>query len=177
MMPRANLQTADLTMFVIANLVNLFMIGIFLCRPLGLKTLERSLGMTQIALIVPIAIVVIANLRARRDWWTVALPGLLIAFLLLELMLDYVLKVDFRHTRLLGPYLGFYYLSLMGMIGYSFGVGKPYGAVTLATYFMQLLATWYSLVLLCKGRPRLIGMRQQGSRAHATEPGPVRSKG
>jgi hypothetical protein len=144
MMSRGNVRPADPAMFVIANLVNLFMIGIFLCRPLGLKTLERSLGLAQIALIAPIAIVAIANLRAGREWWTVALPALLIAFLLVELMLDYVLKVDFRHTRLLGPYLGLYYLSLMGMIGYSFGVGKPYGAVTLATYLLQLLATWYS---------------------------------
>lgn len=144
MIAQANHRPADLAIVVIANVVNVFMIGIFLSRPLGLKTLERALGLIQIALIVPIAIVVIANLRAGREWWTVALPVLLIAFLLLELMLDYVLKIDFRRTRLLGPYLGLYYLSLMGMIGYSFGVGKPYGAVTLATYLLQLLASWYS---------------------------------
>ena len=52
--------------------------------------------------------------------------------------------MDFRHTRLLGPYLGLYYLALMGMVGYSFSIGKPYGAVTPATYLLQLLATWYS---------------------------------
>ncbi len=137
-------RPADLTIFLIANIVNVFMIGIFLSRPFGLKGLEHTLGAIQIALVVPTAIAVAANLRAGREWWTVALPALLIAFLLVELVLDYVLKVDFRHTRLLGPYLGLYYLALMGMIGYSFAIGKRYGAVTLATYFLQLFATWYS---------------------------------
>lgn len=137
-------RPADLTIFAIANIVNIFMIGIFLSRPFGLKGLERTLGIIQIALIVPAAAVIIANLRTGREWWTVALPALLVVFLLLELMLDYVLKIDFRHTRLLGPYLGLFYLSLMGMIGYSFSIGKRFGAVTLVTYFLQLIATWYS---------------------------------
>jgi hypothetical protein len=29
------------------------------------------------------------------------------------------------------------------MIGYSFQTGKPYGFMTLGTYFIGLLATWY----------------------------------
>lgn len=47
-----NHRPTDLTVFVIANVVNVFMVGIFLSRPLGLKTVERALGLTQIALIV-----------------------------------------------------------------------------------------------------------------------------
>jgi hypothetical protein len=61
-----------------------------------------------------------------------------------EFVLDYWLELDFRHSRLLGPYLLLYYLALMGMIGYSFQVGRVFGFVTLATYFLQLAATGYS---------------------------------
>lgn len=137
-------RTIDLLVFVVANLVNLLMIAIFLSRAQGRKGVERALGIVLMALAVPAALAAGLNLLGGRDWWTIVLPGLLVVFLALELVLDYILKLDFRRTRLLGPYLLLYYLALMGMIGYSFLVGKPYGFVTLVTYFLQLAATWYS---------------------------------
>jgi hypothetical protein len=54
------------------------------------------------------------------------------------------LKLDFRSTALLWPYLLVFYVALMGMIGYSFLIKKSFGYVTLCTYFLALLATWYS---------------------------------
>jgi hypothetical protein len=39
----------------------------------------------------------------------------------------------------------------MGMIGYAFIVGKPFGFVTLATYFANLAATFYSFVRVGHG--------------------------
>lgn len=137
-------RTIDLLVFVVANLVNLLMIAIFLSRAQGWKGVERALGIVVIALAAPAALAVGLNLLGGREWWTIVLPALLVVFLALELVLDYILKLDFRRTRLLGPYLLLYYLALMGMIGYSFSIGKPYGFVTLVTYFLQLAATWYS---------------------------------
>jgi hypothetical protein len=137
-------RTIDLLVFVVANLVNLLMIAIFLSRAQGRRGVERALGVVVMSLAVPTALAISLNLLGGREWWTIVLPGLLVVFLALELVLDYILKLDFRRTRLLGPYLLLYYLALMGMIGYSFFVGKPYGFVTLVTYFLQLAATWYS---------------------------------
>ncbi|MCX6035832.1 MAG: hypothetical protein NTV38_12785 [Chloroflexi bacterium] len=37
--------------------------------------------------------------------------------------------------------VGLYYLALMGMIGYSFAIGKSFNFVTLVTYFFGLAAT------------------------------------
>jgi hypothetical protein len=55
-----------------------------------------------------------------------------------ELVLDYMLKIDFRQGKLLGPYLLLYYLASMVMVGYAFLVSVPAGAVTLVTYFLQV---------------------------------------
>ena len=68
----------------------------------------------------------------------------MIAFLILELLLDYVLQIPFRETRLLWPYLALFYLSAWMMIGYTFLVNKTYGFITLVTYFLSLAATAYS---------------------------------
>ena len=62
----------------------------------------------------------------------------------MELLLDYVFHIEFRTTGLLWPYLILYYVALISMVGYSFGIGKPYGFVTLATYMLNLGATGYA---------------------------------
>ncbi len=134
----------DIAIFVIANLVNLLLIGIFLSRPKGLKKVEYVLGLFTVSMILPLSVAVILNILGKRDWWTLVLPLVLILFLSVELLFDYILKLNFRKTRLLWPYLFLYYLALMAMIGYSFLIDKPYGFVTLGTYFLNLLATWYS---------------------------------
>lgn len=141
---QVNYQTVDTAVFLIANLVNILIIGIMLSRPFGLKHLERRLGLVAVACALPTGLAALLNALGRREWWTVVLPSLLVTHLILELVLDYILTFDFRNTRLLGPYLLVFYVSMMGMIGYAFLVSEMYGAVTLATYLLGLLATWYS---------------------------------
>ena len=145
-------RVVDVAVFVMANLVNVLMIGIFLSRPKGLERVEHRLGLVQIALALPVGVAVIVNAVGKREWWFVVLPTFLVAFLIVELLFDTVVKLEFRNTRLLWPYLLLYYLALMGMIGYCFQVGVVYGFITLATYFLNLFATWYSYSKVGHGR-------------------------
>jgi hypothetical protein len=134
----------DLAFVIIANLVNLLVAAIFVVRVQGWTLAERGLGITVMAMALPVGAGIVLNALARRPWWTIALPALLVLFCGVELLLDYVLHLNFRYTRLLWPYLTSYYLALIGMMGYSFGVGKLYGFTTLGTYLVNLAATWYS---------------------------------
>ena len=137
-------HTIDLAVVVIANLINLALIGLFLSRPLGQPKIEYFLGLFLSAMILPLGALAVLNYRAGREWWAFALPLIMAAFLLLEFILEYLLGVNWRGTWLRGPMLLFYYLALMFMIGYAFLTGRVYGAITLVTYFMGLAATWYS---------------------------------
>lgn len=139
-----NFKVIDLGVFIIANLVNLLLVGIFLSRPRGLNKLEYVLGLVMVFLIIPVFLAALLNALAKREWWTFVLPSLLILFLVVELLFDYILKLNFRSTSLLWPYLAVFYVALGAMIGYSFLIKKSFGYVTLATYFLSLLATWYS---------------------------------
>lgn len=136
-------RSVDRVVFSIANLLNIIMVVIFLSRVKGLPRLDL-VGLVWVVFIILLTIVVVLNIKGKREWWAIVLPLLLIVFLILEVVLDYVLKLDFRNTRLLWPYLLMYYLSIMGMIGYSFRIGKSYGFVTLATYFLSQIAALYS---------------------------------
>ena len=138
------LGTIDLVVVVAANLFNLLMTAIFLTRPKGWKRFERVVGLIMVALALPLGAAAILNLLANREWWFVAFPLPLILHCIVELLLDYILKLDFRKTRLLGPYLALFYLGQMGLIGYAFIVEPAYGFATLATYFLCLGATRYA---------------------------------
>ena len=134
----------DLTVFVIAILTNLLLAVMFLFRARGKSKIGNAFGWGAVLLGIPLLPAVVLNAIAGRPWWTFVLPGLLIIYDAVEFVLDYLFKFDFRHSRWLGPYLGLYYLALMGMIGYTFTIGKPFGFITLTTYFINLAATAYS---------------------------------
>jgi hypothetical protein len=144
MIMQLSFETVDMALFLVANLVNLLIMGIMLSRPFGLKRLERILGLGAVACAVPAGLAVLLNAAGGREWWAIVLPALFVAYLILELILDYVLGLDFRNTRLLWPYLVVYYVAVNAMIGYTFLVDRAYGAITLATYLLGLLATRYS---------------------------------
>lgn len=144
MIDKADFRIIDLTVFIIANLVNILLVGIFLSRPSGLEKLEHILGLVVVALILPVGAVILLNALAKREWWTIVLPLLLALYLAIELLFDYILKLDFRSTALLWPYLAVFYVALMAMVSYSFLIKRSFGFITLITYFLSLMATWYS---------------------------------
>jgi hypothetical protein len=113
-------------------------------RPRGWKRFERIVGLVLVALALPLGAAAVLNFLGNRDWWFYILPLPLILHCVVELLLDYILKFDFRHSRLLGPYLALFYLGQWGLIGYAFVVNPIYGFVTLFTYFLCLGATRYA---------------------------------
>ncbi|MFN2165062.1 MAG: hypothetical protein ACK2U9_02235 [Anaerolineae bacterium] len=137
-------QTIDLIVVVAANLFNLLMMAIFLTRPKGWKRFERIVGLVMISLALPLAVAVILNVLGQRPWWFIALPIPLILHSIVELLLDYILRLNWRKTWLLGPCLALFYLGQISLIGYAFAVEPVYGFVTLVTYFLCLGATRYA---------------------------------
>jgi hypothetical protein len=104
----------------------------------------QVVGLVWVIFILVLAVAVVFNIRAKREWWVVLFPLLLGVFLIVEVALDYIARYDFRSTSLLGPYLLLYYVSIMGLIGYSFAAKKNYGFITLVTYFLSQIAALYS---------------------------------
>ena len=133
----------DFSLFLIANAVNLLITGVFLARARGFERTEYVLGLAVVAMALPVITIVLLNIMHQRDFWTIVLPLPLILYCLVELLLDYILKLDFRNTGLVWLYIPIFYLGLWGMIGYAFLIGRIYGFITLATYFISLFATCY----------------------------------
>lgn len=145
------IKDIDFSVFVIANLTNLLLAVMFLFRARGQPKIGSAVGWGAVVLGIPLLAAAVVNALGARPLWTFVLPGLLVLYDTVEFILDYLLKFDFRHSRWLGPYLGLYYLALMGMIGYTFAVGKPYGFFTLITYFINLASTAWSFARVQHG--------------------------
>jgi hypothetical protein len=141
----------DFAVFIIANLANLLLALMFLLRGGGRPKTGSAIGWAAVILGIPLLVIAILNAAWARPWWTFVLPGLLILYDAVEFLLDDLLKFDFRRSRWLGPYLGLYYLALMGMIGFAFAVDKSYGFITLVTYFINLAATAWSFARVQHG--------------------------
>jgi hypothetical protein len=139
-----NVNAIDLTVFVTANLFNLLTVGLFLARTAQRPALSRAIGVPMLLTAIPMMLAAALNALGARSLWLVMLPLPLIVHCAVELLLDYVLRLEFRQTALLGPYLLVFYLGQMGGIGYAFLIGRVYGFVTLGTYFASLLAMRFS---------------------------------
>lgn len=136
---RVNNKIIDLCIISLVNLMNLIMVGVFIARILDIGRL-RIVGFVWVIFAVILGFVIVYNIRAKRRRSLIIIPILLFLFLIIEIVLDYVLVSDFRSTTLIGPYLLLYYVSILGMIGYSFLVKKAYGFFTLTTYFLSQIA-------------------------------------
>ena len=70
---------------------------------------------------------------------------LMMSFIVLELLLDYILKIDFRQNiNIVIPYVILFYASLGGMIGIASQGGNQWSIVTVITF---LLMTVFSLFM------------------------------
>lgn len=143
-------ETVDLLLVGIANLINLIMVVVFILRSMFQGHLA-VVGIIWVIFILLLLLGVVYNINDRREWWAVVIPLLLGIFLILEVVLDYILQFEFRNTPILGPYLLLYYISILGMIGYSFRVGKKFGFITLATYFLSQFAALSSYFIVGHG--------------------------
>lgn len=100
--------------------------------------IENIIGLIVIIMGFSLGYIAFFNKKKRRDMWKVYLLLPIFLFFVVELILDYILKLDFRSTILVGPYVLFYYIGLWGLIGYAFRFDKKWGFLTLATYFLNM---------------------------------------
>lgn len=136
----------DLLLFFIINIANIDITIIFLAR-VKKPGLERGLGIIYIALSIPTLILIILNIVFLREWWFWVFPSIFFIFVIFEIIVDYVKKIEFRNPRkkkILVPYLLLYYISIILMWGLTWTLGILFGAITGITYFLQLGCSIYA---------------------------------
>lgn len=139
-------QIIDTAVFIIANLINVLSMGFLYSRAKESEPLKTILRFFCLIMIFPLSIAVILNLVAKREWWTYILPIPIILFFILELIKGWVLKKDFENQPLIGIIIAIvlYASGISFMLLYSYQLGKLYGFITLTTFSINTLATFYT---------------------------------
>ena len=129
----------DLIAVSMANLINIIMVFLFVARMSGLPQIEKGFGMVAMVMGFTLGYIAFLNHKNGRDKWMTYLLAPIFLFFVVELILDYILKLDFRNTAIVGPYILLYYIGLWALIGYSFQFDEKWGFFTLATYFGNMI--------------------------------------
>ena len=130
----------DFVVVCLVNLINVVMVFLFLARILFLYPVFKDfLGIVSMVMGFSLGYIAFINWRNGRDKWEIYLLIPVFLFSIVGLLLDYIFRIDFRNTALVGPYILFYYVGLWGLIGYVFRFDKKWGFVTLFTYFLNMI--------------------------------------
>ena len=108
---------AALTVWGVVNAVNVPQAVGFLSRVYtGSRAINHLLGQVMIALAVPAAVALFAFVRARAGWRQWLGPAVYLAFVALEVVVDYVWPVEFRSPMrysILAPYLLLFFGAIL----------------------------------------------------------------
>ena len=118
---------------------NLLIAGIFVAQKHGLQKLTRTLGITWLSLGIPLAVVFAYYWIVGREMWIVIYSVLILVYMGVELLLDYVFKVDFRSKKITHiPYIVLEYIALFGLIGVSFDIDRTWGFIVSVAFWILL---------------------------------------
>lgn len=143
-----NYRKIDLTVVYLANFINILIAFLFLARMFDLPEVENTLGVAVISMGFVLGYIAYLNKKNCREKWETYLLIPIFLFMIVELILDYVLVLDFRSTIIVGPYVLLYYIGSWGLRGYSFRFEKKWGFVTLGTYFLMMILSIYPYVVI-----------------------------
>ena len=123
---------------VLAVAINLLIITIFVVRLAGGSRVEHVIGGLLILLILPLVYLFISGFQLARQRIYFLWIGLMIAFLVVELLADYVLKIPFREVKWqVVAYVMLFFGSTGGMIGVAGLAGRGWTIAAITSFLIM----------------------------------------
>jgi hypothetical protein len=124
---------------VVAVTINVFLIALFIARLSKKPRIEHWLGIVIILNAVPLLYLFVKAFSFKRPVLYFIQIGLMIAYLIVELILDYILKVDFRQNlRIVIPYIMLFFSGTGGMIGVASHAGKGWLLASIISFLVMM---------------------------------------
>jgi hypothetical protein len=139
-----NLNPFDLVFVVTAVIFNLLIASIFIAVKHDRGELVRRFGLAVMATAVPFAAAFFHTLQVGSDPFIKVYFGFIFLYLITELLLDFVLKIDFRNSRLIHiPYIFLEYLALFAMIAIAFSIHSTWGYIVSISFWILMACLIY----------------------------------
>lgn len=120
---------------------------IFIFRLLGLSKIEYWIGMVFILTSLPIIFLLYKAQEYHRPAIYYIQLCIMLIFILAELFLDYLFKVDFRNTGwMVISYATLFFAATGGMIGIASLSGKSFSIISIILFFIMTFLAFYQRV-------------------------------
>lgn len=137
----------DLVFICSSVILNVSVSLVYIVTKLGDMALTQVFGGIAVSMIVPFAVTLMGYLRAKESKKTIISNAIVLFYLVLELLLDYVLRIPFREILAIHvPYIVVFYAALFSMMAVSFEKNKKMGYVVIATFWILIGCLIYNLL-------------------------------
>jgi hypothetical protein len=148
---RINPWWAVLTVWGVVNAVNILQSAGFISRVVtGSRAINHLLGYGIVALAVPAVLAMVAFIRARAGWRQWIGPTTFLAFIMLMIVVEYILQVEFRSPiryDILVPYLVLFFGSILLMGLPMFRINRRLWLVTVVTTVLLLGSMGFAMYM------------------------------
>jgi hypothetical protein len=128
-------KSQDIIFVFSAVIFNILVSVVYISTKLDLTALLQISGFIFISLIVPFTITLRGYMKKEAGKKTIISNMVVLLYLFLELVLDYVLKIPFREIVAIHvPYIIIFYAAEFSMMGVSFHVNRKAGFVVAITF-------------------------------------------
>lgn len=142
-----NLDKSMDIIFIISSIIfNVSVSILYIAAKLGNMGLLQVSGVIVILLIIPFTITLIGYIKEKEEKKIIISLVIILFYLFLELLLDYILIIPFRDILALHiPYIIVFYAADLSMIGVTFDKNKKMGFVVLVTFGILIGCLIYNL--------------------------------
>ena len=137
----------DLVFICSSVILNISVSSVYVVTKLGDSALTQVFGGIAVSMIIPFTLTLIGYVRAKEKKRTIISNGIVLFYLVLELLLDYVLQIPFREILAIHvPYIVVFYAALFSMMTVSFEKNKRMGYVVIASFWILIGCLIYNLL-------------------------------
>jgi len=132
-------------LFIVSSIIfNIAVSGVYIASKIDAAKINSSVplkvfGVIVVSLIIPFTISLIGYIRDKARKKIIISHIFILFYLLLEVLLDYILKIPFREILAIHvPYILVFYAAAFSMIGVSRTISKKKGLLVIATFLILM---------------------------------------
>ena len=143
----------DILFIASAIIFNIGVSGVYLSSKFDNGVLRQTFGAIVILLSIPFTISLIGYIKEKAEKKIIISLVIILLYLVLEIILDYILKIPFRDILALHIfYIIVFYAAAFSMIGVSFNINRKMGFIVLITFLILigcLIYMYFGQITIC----------------------------
>jgi len=141
------LKVGDIVFVVSAIIFNIAVGGVYITSKINNQTFLKVFGAFVVLLIIPFTFSLIRYIKVKAKKKIIISHIFILLYLLLEVLLDYILKIPFREILAIHvPYIIVFYAAAFSMIGVSRTISKKAGILVMSTFLILIGCLIYNLL-------------------------------